>query len=80
LDNANEAQWTTVAASLFNKRYFENTLGWNFDKVWEWDEQKDHPVLRQNAGAANPQTASAGASNANTVDLLTQQIRNNIWL
>lgn len=71
----------SIAAALFNQRYFEHNLGWDFNKVWQWDTQKDHPVLR--SVGANAKTATPTKSTtpqADTVDLLTQQIHANIWL
>ncbi|MCX7068034.1 MAG: AAA family ATPase [Methylococcales bacterium] len=71
----------SISPALFNQRYFEHTLGWDFQSVWQWDDQKNHPVLRSvgaNAKAASP--AKPTAPQADTVDLLTQQIHANIWL
>jgi MoxR-like ATPase len=71
----------SISAALFNQRTFEHTLGWDFESVWQWDAQKDHPVLRSvgvNAKTASP--AKTTATQADTVDLLTQQINANIWL
>ena len=59
---------------------FRNTLGWDFDTVWIWDEQKNHPVLRQVGVRADTSSTPAASAQANTADLLTQQIRANIWL
>ncbi len=71
----------SISPALFNQRYFEHTLGWDFHSVWQWDDQKNHPVLRSvgaNAKTASP--AKPTAPQADTVDLLTQQIQANIWL
>lgn len=73
-----------IASSRLNQRYLENTLEWDFDTVWMWDEQKNHPVLRQ-VGVQTDTNDTIAADNAvsaqaNTADLLTQQIRSNIWL
>jgi MoxR-like ATPase len=71
----------SISPALFNQRTFEHTLGWDFQSVWQWDDQKDHPVLRSvgaNAKTASP--AKPTAPQADTVDLLTQQIQANIWL
>lgn len=76
-DKANEAQCRTVAAALFKQRYFEHTLHWDFDTVWEWDAKKDRPALRRGASV---QLASPAVPNGKMMDLLTQQIRANIWL
>lgn len=71
----------SISPALFNQRYFEHTLDWDFQSAWQWDDQKDHPVLRSvgvNAKTASP--AKPTAPQADTVDLLTQQIQANIWL
>lgn len=71
-----------IDAALFKQRYFENTLGWDFDTVWTWDSQNDQPALRS-MGSAAKHASSPKASpdkKANTTDLLVQQIHANIWL
>lgn len=74
----------SVSANSFKQRYFEKTLGWDFDTVWIWDQKKDYPVLRQVGVRVDPNGTTASdnlaSAQANTADLLTQQIRANIWL
>jgi len=70
----------SVAASLFKQRYFELTLGWDFEKVWFWDDKEDRPALREVGVAATAQTPESTAEQTVMVDLLTQQVRANIWL
>jgi MoxR-like ATPase len=65
---------------LFKQRYFEHTLGWDFDTVWQWDDAKDRPALRSIGMGATPQQAKPAGKDNNMVDLLTQQMRANIWL
>ncbi len=77
-DKAHDGE--SVSENLFKQRYFENTLGWDFDTVWMWDHEKDHPVLRQVGVRADTSGTPAAPTQANTADLLTQQIRANIWL
>lgn len=75
----NDAQnGKSISAALWNQRYFEHTLGWDFDNVWEWDDEKDHPVLRP--AGASVKTAAPATPTADTVDLLSQQLHANIWL
>ena len=90
--SSNEKHGTAVAAARFNQRYFEYTLGWDFEKIWVWDSNNNRPALRQvgvNATISDEFAASkpiasgkktVAASDKNTVDLLTQQVRANIWL
>ena len=80
-ENDEKKDGKSISPALFNQRYFEHTLGWDFQSVWQWDDQKNHPVLRSvgaNAKTATP--AKPTAPQADTVDLLTQQIQANIWL
>lgn len=78
LEEAHDGE--SVSANLFKQRYFENTLGWDFDTVWMWDHEKDHPVLRQVGVRADTSDTPTASAQTNTADLLTQQIRANIWL
>lgn len=66
-----------VAAERFNQRYFEHTLGWDFEYVWEWDAQENRPALCASPGQSVLRT---GRPARHEVDLLTLQIRENIWL
>lgn len=76
----------TVAAARFNQRFFEGSLGWDFDTVWQWDAANNRPALRFAAPA--PQASEAGpaatldtaASGKPLEDLLTRQVQANIWL
>lgn len=66
----------TVPAAMFNQRYLENALGWDFDTVWRWDDQNDRPALRElGAGSISNRRRRVG-----TTDLLSRQMRANIWL
>ena len=79
-DSDNAAPCTTVAAAQFKQRYFEHTLGWNFDTVWQWDAQENRPTLRQHAAHTTTASNTPAVPDGKMVDLLTQQIRANIWL
>ena len=79
-DNINGNDGKTVAAALFKQRYFENTLGWDFDTVWQWDDQEDRPTLRSVGVGSTSQQPKPVAQAANMTDLLTQQMRANLWL
>ena len=85
VDDGNGKDGKSVAADLFKQRYFENTMGWDFDNIWCWDDQENRPALRsvgvgsrlESSVPAQPQPQ---APDVPTTDLLTQQIRANIWL
>jgi MoxR-like ATPase len=80
VDDSNGKDGKTVAAALFKQRYFEQTLGWDFDTVWQWDDANDRPALRSVGVGGSSQPAKPTSQKANITDLLTQQMRANIWL
>lgn len=78
-DHKDKGSGQSIPAALFNQRFFENNLGWNFDDVWRWDATSNQPALRHvgvNAWTGNRATAQAQGM----VDLLRQQTQRNIWL
>jgi hypothetical protein len=78
-DDPNGPDGKTVAAARFNQRFFEGSLGWDFDTVWEWDTANNRPSLRFGANA--PQGTGQSAANGTPLqDLLTHQVQANIWL
>ena len=71
----------SVSAAQFTQRYFETTLNWDFEKIWKWDAKNNRPALRSVGVNSNSEQENKSTEpTINTVDLLTQQIRNNIWL
>jgi MoxR-like ATPase len=76
-DSINGKDGRSVAAALFKQHYFEHTLGWDFDTVWQWDSTQDRPVLRASEGSC---TAQQVPSKVRMTDLLTQQMQANIWV
>ena len=79
IDDINGIDGKTVAAALFKQRYFEHTLGWDFDTVWQWNDKEDRPALRSVGLGTSSQQVSPAAQESNMMDLLTQQMRANIW-
>ncbi|MBK7300024.1 MAG: AAA family ATPase [Moraxellaceae bacterium] len=69
----------SISAALFNQHYFEHTLGWDFDKVWQWNNTLNRPQL-QSVGVGAVVNSVKQSQSASNDDLLTQQIRANIWL
>lgn len=76
----------SISSALFNQYYFENTLGWDFDTIWQWDNTANCPTLRKSSGVVN-YSGSNTVSTANTTNissnqnsLLKLQMQNNIWL
>lgn len=71
-DKSSQHDCETIAATRLTQRYFEHTLGWDFTEVWQWDDTQSHPSLRA--------LAIARAMPTNMTDLLTAQMRANLWL
>lgn len=70
----------SISAALYTQRYFEFTLGWDFENIWYWDSTVDEPRLRTvGAGNATPQE-DFPTGDTITADLLTQQVKANLWL
>ncbi|MCL5768732.1 AAA family ATPase [Acinetobacter sp. ANC5681] len=75
--DANGQDGLTVPAAFFNQKYFEDHLGWDFENIWQWDTQKDHPTLRP---LIADKTTKQPELKANEVFLIQQQLQANIWL
>lgn len=79
-DNANGKDGKTIPAALFKQRFFEHTLGFDFENNWEWDDVENAPKLR----LSRPKDAKEQNKNTNgsaqTEDSLVAQVRANIWL
>ena len=78
-------QGQSISAQLATQRFFENTLGWDFENVWCWDDANNQPALRHAGVGARPAglqaaVASLAAPDAGIADLLTQQVQSNLWL
>ncbi len=76
----NGASGQALAPALFTQHYFEHTLGWDFDTVWQWDAANNRPALRAISPGTAGLTPKPTATAAHTTDLLTRQIRANLWL
>lgn len=72
LDGAN------ISPALFTQDYFEHTLGWDFDTVWQWNSQRNEPELQPFKSITSP-TQDAYTLD-NTSSLLATQLKANIWL
>ena len=80
-------QGQSISAQLATQRFFENTLGWDFENVWCWDDANNQPALRHAGVGARPAglqaavaSLAAPADDTSMADLLTQQVQANIWL
>lgn len=74
----------SIAEAMFTRRFFETHVKWDFKDVWQWDQAQNQPVLRQTGVDAQPASIQSSTQTAsgdiNTEDLLTLQVRENIWL
>jgi MoxR-like ATPase len=70
----------SISPVLFQQRYFENTLGWDFTSTWQWDDAQGRPTLRSVGVDATVDIGRRESINAPMADMLAQQMRANIWL
>lgn len=70
----------SISSILFQQRYFENTLGWDFTTAWQWDDAQGCPTLRTVGVGAQVDIGKRGSINVPVTDLLAEQMRANIWL
>ncbi|MFW9609097.1 MAG: hypothetical protein ACMV0H_02715, partial [Aquaspirillum sp.] len=81
-DDGNGLEGKTVAAAQWKQHYFELTLGWDFEQVWQWDHQNNVPTLRQ-VGVTALKTTTEQTPNQDSekmVDLLALQLKDNLWI
>ena len=79
-DSLDRSNLKKIAGALFTQHYFEHTLGWNFDAVWEWDAGSNMPALREIGIGTLPDLAAPQPNVKGEIDLLTRQLRANIWV
>lgn len=77
--DSNGKDGKSVPVALFTQHYFEHTLGWDFDTVWQWNNAENRPELQSVGVGAVVNKVKATSTHASE-DLLTQQIRANLWL
>lgn len=69
-----------ISKSQWKQRYFENTMGWDFEDVWFWNDAENRPELQYvGVGSAQPQAKSQNPQEG-MEDLLGVELRENIWL
>lgn len=67
-----------VPETVLSQSFFENTLNWDFEEVWEWNEKEKRPILQFEKYFDEDQEKMI--SGKNKVSNLDNQIKNNIWL
>ncbi|BAL23477.1 AAA family ATPase [Azoarcus sp. KH32C] len=70
----------SLSAALFTQHYFEHTLGWDFKTVWQWNDEQRQPELRAVGVQAVTDHQRHAAPEENMGDLLSEQLRANLWL
>lgn len=66
--------------ALFSQYYCEHILGWDFDTVWDWNEQENRPVLKPYQQGMLGTSSHSEQTPKNKQSLLQQQVMANIWL
>lgn len=70
----------SVDGVRFNQGLLQHSLGWDFENIWQWNDQGNSPRL-QSVGlmvANNP--ISEQAPESDKIDLLVQQMNANLWV
>lgn len=79
--NSANGQHIKFSVDFFDR--CKDQLKWDFEKVWEWDNASNEPYLQknQNAKQAIPEEPVKDLPKTKvTLNKLTQQLNNNIWL
>lgn len=69
----------SLSAALFTQHYFQHTLNWDFENVWQWNDVENQPELRT-VGSDAAKDLQLHDASSETSDLLTQQLGANLWL
>ena len=74
----NSGDGKSVSAVLLNQHYYEHTLDWDFERIWQWNDATGYPELRQLPALA-PDAAHQQSIHEKS-SLLISQLQQNIWL
>ena len=74
----NSGDGKSVSAVLLNQHYYEHTLDWDFERIWQWNDATGYPELRQLPALA-PDAAHQQSIHQKS-SLLISQLQQNIWL
>lgn len=66
--------------ALFTQDYFEYTLEWDFDTVWQWNDERNEPELQPAQFINQRIDLQAKHDDIPTQSLLAEQLKSNIWL
>ena len=78
--DANGKDGANVDPSFFNQDYLEHNLGWDFDKVWQWDSDSNHPKLQRGQLCTPNASKSTQSQSATPSTFSEQQLKDNIWI
>ncbi len=79
LSEANGKNGKSVSAISLNRIFLELNLNWNFANVWMWNTETNQPSL-QMVGVNAPATIQQHRETLDKVDILSQQLKSNLWL
>lgn len=80
IDDANGQDGKRIAKARFNRYLFEHDLGWDFQKVWLWDDQANSPRLQSVGLKAANNPMGEQTPESDKIDLLLQQMNANLWV
>jgi MoxR-like ATPase len=66
----------SLSPDLFTQHYFKHNLGWDFDNIWQWNNNRNEPELRFISDINH----SSIQPTQNQESLLIKQLNANIWL
>lgn len=70
----------SISAALFSQHLLEHSLGWDFISIWQWNDTQRQPELRSVGLEAMSHTQRHTAPVEARGDILSEQLRSNIWL
>lgn len=77
---ANGRDGEDISSRRFKQHYFENTLGWDFEKIWQWNAQENRPELRPHTAPPQHNRIDLSQLNKTQSTLLAEQLKANMWL
>ncbi|MCQ8859421.1 AAA family ATPase [Plesiomonas shigelloides] len=82
MNNNNGFGGGVMGEEQFKKTFFEKTLGWDFDSIWQWNAQHNRPELqRVGVDALNKISRSFENEQSQTpLPVLDDELKQNIWL
>lgn len=86
----NDSEFQIIPEQIFTQRFIHNNLKWDFENVWQWDEENNQPALRHiginyqlpsnQTKKKQPSIGNSALSDSINESAITQQVHANIWL